>query len=131
MTRTTLLVLVGFVAGYLGGCVGMAAHDSHAQSAEVATAIAVAAQEHGVSEWCLRRIAWRESRFDPWANNFQGSGAAGLMQFMPRLWQWAAPQAGYSPVLALRYDASAAARVAAWVIAHPWTGGLRHWGGYC
>jgi hypothetical protein len=58
--RVCVLVALGFVAGYVGGCIGMAATNGHAQSpsVEVAAAISTAAQEHGVSEAWLRRVAW-------------------------------------------------------------------------
>lgn len=123
---------LGFVAGsVLASYVTLSCVDVRAQSPAVAQALDHAAWEQGVSAPCLRNVAWRESRFVPWVDNFQGSGAAGLMQFMRRTWQAMAPLAGYDPHPDARYDAWSAAHVAAWMIARPWTGGLRHWGGWC
>jgi soluble lytic murein transglycosylase-like protein len=117
--------LLGFVAGsVLASYVTLACAPTRAQSAEVATALNHAAAEYGVSSRCLWNIAWRESRYTPWVNNRQGSGAAGLMQFMPGTWRWMSTQAGYGG--ASVYDAWSAAHVAAWAIAH---GYLSHWGG--
>lgn len=123
---------MGFVAGaVLASWLTLSCAVGHTQSPEVAYALQHAALEEGVSAPCLRTIAWRESRYRPWVDNFQGSGAAGLMQFMAGTWRAFAGQAGYSTHPSARYDPWAAAHVAAWMIARPWTGGLRHWGGRC
>ena len=132
MARTWTLWLLGFVAGFvLAAYLSLTVLATHAQSAEVAAALRAAAVTYGVDEGCLRAIAWRESRFTPGIDNLQGSGAQGLMQFMPPTWRWMSSHAGYgggSP-----YDPWAAAHVAAWAISHPYEsqGGLRHWGGWC
>ena len=123
---------LGFCAGAtLASWLTLSCAVGHTQSPEVAYALEHAAAHEGVSPLCLRNIAWRESRFLPRVDNFQGSGAAGLMQFMARTWRAFAGQAGFSPHPGARYDAWSAAHVAAWMIARPWTGGLRHWGGWC
>ena len=125
---------LGFVAGaVLASYVTLSCAPTHAQqaSAEVAYALNHAADTYGVARGCLWTIARRESRYRPWEDNWQGSGAAGLMQFKPGTWRfmsWASGWGGWSV-----YDAWAAAHVAAWAISHPYEsqGGLRHWGGWC
>lgn len=122
----------GFLAGAaLASYLTLSCADGSAQSPDVAYALEHASAEYGVSLGCLRNLAWRESRYQPWQDNRQGSGAAGLMQFMPRTWAWMSRQAGYGG--ASVYDAWSAAHVAAWAIAHPLRsqGGLSHWGGRC
>jgi soluble lytic murein transglycosylase-like protein len=117
--------LLGFVAGsVLASYVTLSCAPTRAQSAEVANALNHAAAEYGVAPRCLWNIAWRESRYLPWVDNRQGSGARGLMQFMPGTYRWMSAQAGYAGTSP--YDAWSAAHVAAWAIAH---GYLSHWGG--
>ena len=85
---------LGFVAGgVLASYLALSCAPTRAQSAEVAYALDHAADANGISRRCLRNLAWRESRFEPWQNNRQGSGAAGLMQFMPGTWRWMSAQA--------------------------------------
>jgi soluble lytic murein transglycosylase-like protein len=116
---------LGFLAGsVLAGYVTLSCAPGRAQSAEVASALDHAAAEYGVSARCLYAIAWRESRYTPWVDNFQGSGARGLMQFMPATYRWMSAQAGYAGTSP--YDAWSAAHVAAWGIRN---GYLSHWGG--
>lgn len=115
-----ILVAAAFVAGM--ACGGLVrAGLGLTQSEEVTQAIHVAAQRHGVSEAWLRRVAWCESRYVPWARNAR-SGAAGLFQFMPRTWAWMSAQAGR--VGANVYDAWAASDVAAWAFRNGYAG---HW----
>jgi soluble lytic murein transglycosylase-like protein len=124
--------LLGFVAGsVLASYVTLSCAPGRAQSAEVASALDHAAAEYGVSPRCLWNIAWRESRYRPWVDNFQGSGARGLMQFKDGTWRFMSWAAGYGG--ASVYNAWAAAHVTAWAISHPVEsqGGLRHWGGRC
>ena len=117
----------GLLAGFaLGSYLTLSCGPTHAQSPDVAYALEHASAEYGVSLGCLRNLAWRESRFTPWVDNFQGSGAAGLMQFMPGTWRWMSQQAGYGG--ASVYDAWSAAHVTAWAIRN---GYLSHWGGRC
>jgi soluble lytic murein transglycosylase-like protein len=117
--------LWGFAAGcVLASYVMLSCSDGNAQSEEVVYALEHAAAEQGVSVGCLYRIAYRESRYQPWATN-RSSGAAGLMQYLPSTWRTLSRWAGYEG--ASPYDPWAAAHVAAFTIAHPWTGGLRHW----
>ena len=94
----------------------------------VAAALDHAAATYGVSGRCLWTIARRESRFRPWVDNAQGSGARGLMQFKDGTWSTLSRRAGYGG--ASVYDPWAAAHVTAWAIANPGPseGGLRHWG---
>jgi len=118
---------LGFVAGaVLASYLTLSCEPGKAQSAEVAYALDHAAAEYGVAPRCLYAIAWRESRYLPWVNNYQGSGARGLMQFMPRTYAWMSAQAGYAGTSP--YDAWSAAHVAAWAISR---GYLSHWGGRC
>jgi soluble lytic murein transglycosylase-like protein len=49
-------------------------------------AIALAARAFGLSEWGMGKVASCESHLNPWARN-PTSGAAGLMQFLPKTWQ--------------------------------------------
>lgn len=122
--------LLGFAAGAaLASYLTLSCAPGRAQSAEVAYALDHAAAEYGVSPRCLYSIAYRESRYTPWVDNFQGSGARGLMQYLPATWRTLSRWAGYEG--ASPYDPWAAAHVAAWTIAHPWSGGLSHWGGTC
>jgi soluble lytic murein transglycosylase-like protein len=123
---------LGFIAGVvLASYITLSCAPTRAQSAEVGAALEHASAEYGVSLGCLRRIAWRESRYLPWVDNAQGSGARGLMQFKDGTWRFMSRAAGYGG--ASVYDAWSAAHVAAWAIAHPdeSQGGLRHWGGWC
>jgi soluble lytic murein transglycosylase-like protein len=118
---------LGFLAGAaLASWLTLSCADGNAQSPDVAYALEHASAEYGVSLGCLRNLAWRESRYQPWQNNWQGSGAAGLMQFMPGTWRWMSQQAGYGG--ASVYDAWSSAHVAAWAISR---GYLGHWGGRC
>lgn len=117
----------GFLAGAaLASYLTLSCAPGRAQSAEVAYALDHAAAEYGVSPRCLWNIASRETggTFWPWVTN-QRSGAAGLMQYLPSTWATLSRWAGYEG--ASPYEPWAAAHVAAFTIAHPWTGGLRHW----
>ena len=117
---------LGFLAGAaLASWLTLSCAPGSAQSAEVASALDHAAATYGVSAGCLRRIAYRESRYLPWATTAR-SGAAGLMQFMGPTWRWMSAQAGYGG--ASPYDAWSAAHVAGWAISR---GYLSHWGGWC
>lgn len=123
---------LGFLAGtVLASWLTLSCAAGHAQSAEVAYALDHAAAEYGVAPRCLWTIARRESRFLPWVDNYQGSGARGLMQFKDATWRFMSWAAGYGG--ASVYDAWSAAHVASWAIANPGAsqGGLRHWGGWC
>jgi soluble lytic murein transglycosylase-like protein len=127
-----ILVAAAFVGGLIaGGYLTAVAIEGHAQSPEVAYALEHAADANGVSRRCLRNIARRESGFRPWVDNYQGSGAGGLMQFKDGTWNFMAPRAGFAGYT--KYHAWAAAHVAAWAIANPRAsqGGLSHWGGWC
>jgi soluble lytic murein transglycosylase-like protein len=70
-------------------------------------AIALASTAYRVSYSTLRRKAWCESRFDPWARN--GSEASGLFQFLPSTWR-TTPYAGFSV-----FDPFANALAAGWM----------------
>ena len=123
---------LGFIAGsVLASYVTLSCAPTRAQSAEVAYALDHAAAEYGVAPRCLWNIARRESRFLPWVDNYQGSGARGLFQFKDGTWRFMSWAAGYGG--ASVYNAWAAAHVASWAISHPYEsqGGLRHWGGRC
>ncbi len=122
------LAAVGLLSFALGVGWAHSCLEARAQSPEVAGALDHAAYQEGVSARCLWNIARRESTFRPWVDNYQGSGAGGLMQFMPGTYRWMAARAGYPSDPSYRYNAWYAAHVAAWAIAH---GYLSHWGGYC
>lgn len=66
-------------------------------------------------------VGWRESRYIPTAVN-PASGAAGVFQFMPRLWPWFSSTAGWPG--ADVFDAQANVAVAAYTVGHfgwsPW-----------
>lgn len=69
----------------------------------------------------LRRVAWRESRYDPRAYNRAGP-YHGLFQFSYRTWEWMSNQCGtweFNP-----YEPWAAAYTAAWAFTH---GQKHHW----
>jgi soluble lytic murein transglycosylase-like protein len=122
----------GLLAGFaLGSYLTLSCAPARAQSADVADALDHAAAEYGVAPSCLWTIARRESRFLPWVDNRQGSGARGLMQFKDRTWAFMSRMAGYGGWSV--YSAWAASHTAAWAIANPGPsqGGLRHWGGWC
>lgn len=118
---------LGFIAGAaLASWLTLSCAPGRAQSAEVAYALDHAADTYGVSRRCLWNIAYRESRYLPWVDNFQGSGARGLMQFKDGTYRFMSTQAGYAG--SSPYDAWSAAHVAAWAIRN---GYLSHWGGRC
>lgn len=105
-----LLVVLAFLLGVLSGAyLTAAAREGHAQSAEVAGAIHVAALKHGVSESRLRCLAWQESRYQPGAYN--RAGYHGLYQFDAATWRYGAQLAGLSA--ASPYDPWSAAEVTA------------------
>jgi soluble lytic murein transglycosylase-like protein len=111
----------GFIAGaVLASYVALSCGPTQAQSQEVATAIAVAAERHGVSEAWLRRVSWCESRWTPWVTS--RGGHRGLFQFADRTWGWMSQQAGWAG--ASPYDPWAAADVAAWAFSRGMSG---HW----
>lgn len=97
----------------------------------VQEALDYASRAHRVNRTCLYNIASRESGFNPLIDNWQGSGAGGLMQFKDGTWRFMSYRAGFGGYS--KYHAWAAAHTAAWAIANPGLsqGGLAHWGGYC
>lgn len=128
-TTRTRWAVAAFVTGLaLGLCLAPPARAARAdleQRAYVAALIHDAAQRWGLDEGLLLRIAYCESRLDPFAYNAT-SGAAGVFQFIPTTWNWASVRAdrgGASP-----FEAEANVYVTAWVIknAHL-TGGVSHW----
>lgn len=119
---------LGFAAGSLLAsyltlaCAVGSAQSPGGPSGEVRAALASASAAYGVPYADLSRVAWCESRWRPWVDNDQGSGAQGLFQFMPRTYRWMSQQAGWggsSP-----YDPWAAAHVAAWAFANNYA---THW----
>lgn len=94
---------------------------AQADEPDVPALIAEVALEHGLSPAWMHRIAWCESRFQPWARN-RRSGAAGLWQFMPGTWRWMSAQAGLAG--SSPYDPWASTEVAAWAFER---GYARHW----
>lgn len=83
---SALLFAIGFLVGFVGGCIGLAAHGGHAQTqSEVVQLIDQTAWEYGLPEWGrvrAQRIAWCESRYQAGAYN-RWSGATGVFQFIP------------------------------------------------
>lgn len=71
-----------------------------------------AGERHGVDVALMLRIAECESRLNPRAVG--PGGAAGLFQFMPATWEWAALRAGMGGAAPL--DPIASAEVAAWLL---------------
>ena len=113
--------LLGFTAGsVLASYITLSCGTASSQSQEVATAIASAAQRHGVSEGWLRRVAYCESRFLPWVTS--RGGHMGLYQYSARTWASFSRWAGWEGASA--YDPWAAAMVTAWAFAHQLSG---HW----
>ena len=80
-----------------------------------------AAVRYHIDEARFRRIAWCESRFNPFA--ISRGGHKGVFQFAARTWQWASAAAGYSG--ASPFSAEANVYTAAWLMAQP--GGSAHW----
>jgi hypothetical protein len=107
-----VLIAAAFVAGMACGGL-MRAGLGFTQTHEVTEAISVAAAHHGVSEQRLRCLAFRESRFQPWAYN--RAGYHGLYQFDWATWTYGSRLAGL--VGASPYDPWAAAEVTALLIA--------------
>ena len=76
------------------------------------------------------RVMHCESRGDPLALNDRVYSnpldqASGLMQHMPRWWEWRAEQAGYKG--ASPFNPIANIYVSAWLLALPNIGGWSHW----
>lgn len=79
---------------------------------DIESAIRSAAAAWGADPNQLLRVAWCESRYNPYAVNAR-SGAAGLFQFMPATWAANSVRAGYAG--ASVFDAVASANVAAYM----------------
>lgn len=82
--------------------------------------IDAAAARWGLDAGTLRRIAWCESRWQPFALGADGS--QGIFQFQPITWAWASIDAGFAG--ANVYDAYANIETAARLLAR---GGWWHW----
>ncbi len=80
--------------------------------ADIESVIRAAAAAWGADPNQLLRVAWCESRYNPYAINAR-SGAAGLFQFMPATWVANSARAGYGG--ASVFDPSASANVAAYM----------------
>lgn len=80
--------------------------------AEIEAVIRAAAAAWGADPGQLLRVAWCESRYNPYAINAR-SGASGLFQFMPRTWAANSVRAGYAG--ASVFDPVASANVAAYM----------------
>jgi soluble lytic murein transglycosylase-like protein len=118
------LWVLGFLAGAaVATWITLSTHPAGAQSPEVQEALVSASDAYGVPYTTLARVAWCESRFVPGVDNFQGSGARGLFQFMPGTYRWMSAQAGYAGTSP--YDPWAAAHVAAWAFSRGY--GPQHW----
>lgn len=83
--------------------------------ADIESVIRAAAAAWGADPSQLLRVAWCESRDNPYAVNAR-SGAAGLFQFMPATWAANSVRAGYGG--ASVFDAVANANVAAYMFSH-------------
>ncbi len=90
--------------------------------ADIESVIRAAAATWGADPNQLLRVAWCESRYNPYAVNAR-SGAAGLFQFMPATWAANSVRAGYGG--ASVFDAVANANTAAYMFslgqAYQWT----------
>lgn len=80
--------------------------------AEIEAVIRTAAATWGADPSQLLRVAWCESRYNPYAVNAR-SGASGLFQFMPATWAANSVRAGYAGASA--FDPVASANVAAYM----------------
>ncbi len=80
--------------------------------AEIESVIRAAAAAWGADPNQLLRVAWCESRYNPYAINAR-SGAAGLFQFMPATWAANSARAGYGG--ASVFDPAASANTAAFM----------------
>jgi len=80
--------------------------------ADIESLIRSAAADWGADPDQLLRVAWCESRYNPYAVNAR-SGAAGLFQFMPATWAANSVRAGYAG--ASVFDAAASSNVAAYM----------------
>ena len=79
---------------------------------DIEAVIRSAAAAWGADPTQLLRVAWCESRYNPYAVNAR-SGASGLFQFMPATWAANSVRAGYSG--ASVFDPVASANVAAYM----------------
>ena len=96
MTRSAkqFVLALYFLGGVLLGLyLGAVIQEGHAQSPEVAAALANASEHYGVSESWLRRITWCESRWTPWVTS--RGGHMGIAQFSGPTWRWMSSQAGW------------------------------------
>lgn len=80
--------------------------------ADIESIIRAAAAAWGADANQLLRVAWCESRYNPYAVNLR-SGASGLFQFMPATWAANSVRAGYAG--ASVFDPVASANVAAYM----------------
>ncbi len=92
-----------------------------AASLDVPTLLHNAAVWYGLDEARFRRIAWCESRFNPYA--VSRGGHKGVFQFADATWRWASASAGYGGMSP--FNAQANIYSAAWLMSQP--GGYRHW----
>jgi hypothetical protein len=95
--------------------------DGPAEAQSVPALIDHYAAQNGVSAWRARNIAWCESRFLNVPNR-QGSGAAGIYQFMPRTFAWASHAAGWGGYSVWHVEANVA--TALWLMGQ---GQWSHW----
>ncbi|MEP6693112.1 MAG: transglycosylase SLT domain-containing protein, partial [Chloroflexota bacterium] len=79
---------------------------------DIESVIRTAAAAWGADPSQLLRVAWCESRYNPYALNAR-SGAAGLFQFMPATWAANSVRAGYAG--ASVFDPVASANTAAYM----------------
>ncbi len=112
------------------GCHSRACHERVAMKqcsqSRVVPCIRRAALRHRVSVHLQLAIARCESRLRPWVLNTNGSGAAGLMQFMPGT--FAATPYGARPILSAKWNALAGAWLLRRAGTGPWTASRGCWG---
>jgi soluble lytic murein transglycosylase-like protein len=82
--------------------------------ADIESVIRAAAARWGADPNQLLRVAWCESKYNPYAVNTR-SGASGLFQFMPATWAANSVRAGYGG--ASVFDPVASANTAAYMFA--------------
>ncbi len=133
-----LIPAAAVVAGLLAPAAAKGHAGCHGRACELRVAMKQCSQTRVVA--CVRRaalhhrvdfrlqlaIARCESRLRPWALNSEGSGAAGLMQFMPGT--FASTPYGARPILSAKWNALAGAWLLKRAGTGPWTASRGCWG---
>lgn len=83
-----------------------------------------AAIKYGIPVSELARVGWCETKLGLDTYN-ESSGASGVMQFMPRTWEWVASNTGYTDIWNERQNVFNAAWL--WSLPRSQGGGPQHW----